>query len=126
MASTHRVRRPRETVSQQLRQPGHPTLKRGGSPGRPKGSQDTKPRESAKRKASIKELYEEIAQEQRVKVKRNIQAAMTSGRRKDSFRHIRLAAHYIDGVPVQRVSLETPQPLRIVMGPDDDTPEDNE
>jgi len=116
----------RQPLTQRLRQPGHPTLKRGGQPGRPKGIKETKPRETAKRKASIKELYEEIAQEQRVKVKRNIQAAMTSGRRKDSFRHIRLAAHYIDGVPVQRVSLETPQPLRIVTGPDDDTPEDEE
>jgi len=115
---------PREPLTQRLRQPGHPTLRRGGQPGRPKGIKETKPRETAKRKASIKELYEEIAVEQRTKVKRNIQAAMTSARRKDSFRHIRLAAHYIDGVPVQRVSLETPQPLQIRFEPEEEEPEE--
>lgn len=85
-----------------------------GNPGKPKGAKNRLPRGF---KASVKAIFEELGAEHRGEWVGSIRRAMKQGGNV-GFRYIEIAAAYLDGRPVQRVSLETPQTLIIDFGKD--------
>jgi len=87
---------------------------RRGNPGRPKGAKNKIP---GSVKASIKRIFEELGAEYPEEWRAAIRRAMKQGGG-TGFRYFELAAAYLDGRPVQRHSLETPQPLIIEVGKD--------
>ena len=76
-----------------------------GSPGRPKGAKDHVSRKG------IREMFENIAARSGSLVEVGIERRLTKG----EARLVELAAAYLDGRPVQRVALETPQPITFIL-----------
>lgn len=88
---------------------GRPFLK--GNPGRPKGI-----KEAVSRKG-VREMYTRVLEGHGAE----IEAAILKRWKRGDARHTELAAAYLDGKPVQRIALEAPQPIRIVLQMPDGT-----
>ena len=82
-----------------------------GNPGRPKGTRNKIPRSF---KSSIALLFQELGQEDRARWKAAIRRVMRLGGR-TAFPYYQMAAHYLDGKPVERVQVEGTQPIQIIM-----------
>jgi len=93
-------------------------LRRGG-PGRPKGSKD---RVTRTFKASIRQVFEEIASEDPDLIKTAVLRGLR-GRPRESFPYVQLAAHYIDGKPADTVEVKSKSgsPCVVVLAPGVDT-----
>ena len=76
-----------------------------GNPGRPKGAKDKISR------TGIREMFENIVARRGNLVETGIERRLTKG----EVRLVELAAAYLDGRPVQRVALETPQPITFIL-----------
>ena len=92
-----------------------------GNPGRRKGSKNRVP---GSLKATVVVILAELAVEDREEWKRTIREAIRQGGRV-AFPYFQLAAHYLDGKPVERVNVEGTQPIQIIF-PKDMSPEDVE
>lgn len=75
-------------------------LKRGGSPGRPKGAHDKVPRSF---KASIRAMYERLAKTEPELFEAAIRRDLQNRRGVAAFHHVQLAAAYLDGKPKDRI-----------------------
>ena len=83
--------------------------------GRRRGAKDKVPRSF---RATVREMYQNIL----AKSGGEVEAAMEK-RMKDGDYHLIInAADYLDGRPVQRVALETPQPITFVLRAASPTP----
>lgn len=78
-------------------------LRRGGSPGRKKGSRDRVPRSF---KASIKTMYERLAKTEPELFEGAIRRDLQNRRGIAAFHHVQLAAYYLDGKPKEHVELD--------------------
>jgi hypothetical protein len=63
--------------------------------------------------ASVRQLYQQAVEEN----PEAILKALAQRLKKGDHHHVRLAAEYLDGKPVQRVSVETPQQITFVLRP---------
>ena len=91
-------------------------LKRGGSPGRPKGSKDRFPRSV---KASIRKVMEKIARQEPKLIEQVIRDGF-AGKPRDAFPYVQLFAHYLDGKPPETINVQgnkPPAPWIVVVDP---------
>lgn len=95
--------------------PNTSNLKRGGSPGRPKGSRDKVTRTF---KASIKHVFEEVATEDPELIRTAVLRGLR-GRPREAFPYVQLAAFYLDGKPAETIKLNAPpmQPPYVIIPP---------
>lgn len=75
-----------------------------GNPGRPAGVPDIVPRSV---KASMKQLFEEVAQTEQATLRSALMRGIRRGGAKHSDRYIRLVAEYVDGKPVDTLNLNS-------------------
>jgi hypothetical protein len=90
-------------------------LRRGG-PGRPKGRKNKVPPSV---KASVKEVLEEVAGNNREEIRAAILKGINS-KPPHSLRYVEVIAHYVDGKPAETVKLKGPAilpPMQIVLDP---------
>ena len=76
--------------------------------GRRKGAKDKIPRSF---RATVREMYQNIL----ARSGRAVEAGMEKRMKAGDYHLIMNAADYLDGRPVQRVALETPQPITFIL-----------
>lgn len=73
-----------------------------GNPGKPKGAKDHIPRGV---KASLKQLLEEIAENEQATLRNAVMRGLQRGGPKHADRYLRLVAEYVDGKPADTLNL---------------------
>ena len=66
-------------------------------------------------KASIRRIYEELLAEEPENFKARIRKGLLGKRGLESVAHVKLAAAYLDGLPVQRIEAQESQVVKIIM-----------
>ncbi len=106
------------------RQAAYPNLRRGGLLPKKGYNHHRKVGNGVRQrqKALLSRLLQELVEENYEQIKAAVLMGLT-GEKKDSHRYFKMALEQLEGKPLRRVRVDSPQPIYIVMGTENEKPD---